>query len=143
MDRVVLVRLILWFVVRGYKKAQQAAVDHNVSGQTVVLCARHGAHAMSVAAVLEVGGPKGWSIAAEHECSIPGLFSCPDEELSPFSYGTRARNVMGHAEKFEDHVMLNAMPAAQFVFRVEEYFVRKYEQVVQQNWAGEGTDGRY
>ena len=35
--------------------------------------------------------------------------------ISPFSYGTRARFVMDHADLFEDNIALNATPGTQFV----------------------------
>ena len=45
---------------------------------------------------------------------------CPDGELSPLSYGTRARIVMQHSEELAEHNDLKAMPATQFLFRGEE-----------------------
>ena len=69
---------------------------------------------------MEAGGPKGSTIAQEHEFTIPGLYTRPDGELSPLSYGTRARIAMQHSEEFDDNRDLKAMPATQFLFRGED-----------------------
>ena len=114
------VRLIQCVVVRGSKKAQQAVIDQEISEQVTGLCVRHGTHALSVAVVLEGGGPKGSIVGGEHEFTTLGLYTCPESELAPFQYGTRARIVMEHAENFDDNNHLIAMPATQFIFRGEE-----------------------
>ena len=70
-------------VVRGYKKAQQAILDQVTSGEIAGRSVRHGTHALWVASALEAGGPKGSTIAKEHEFTIPVLYTCPNGELSP------------------------------------------------------------
>ena len=57
---------------------------------------------------------------SEHEFTTLGLYTCPESELAPFRYATRARIVMEHAENFDDNNHLIAMPATQFIFRGEE-----------------------
>ena len=119
-DRPFECRLIQCALVRGYMKAQQAILHRLVTGKVIGRSARHGTHALSVASALEAAGPKGSTIAKEHEFSIPGLYTCPDGELAPLSCGTRARIVMQHSEEFDDNCVLTATPATQFLFRGEE-----------------------
>ncbi|MFM7977911.1 MAG: hypothetical protein ACKPKO_01235, partial [Candidatus Fonsibacter sp.] len=85
------VRLIQAAVVRGYKRAQNHVTEQVTSGKTTGNKVRHGTHAFTVAAILEAGGPKGSRKAGEHEFTYPGLYTCPDGELSPLMYATRAR----------------------------------------------------
>ena len=67
-----------------------------VSGTKSGKSARHGTHGMSSVGILEAGGPKGSRAFNEHEFTYPGLYTCPDGELSPLAYATRARIVMDH-----------------------------------------------
>ena len=90
--------------------------DGQVTGRKV----RHGTHAFTVAAILEAGGPKGSRNPDEHEFTTPGLYTCPDGELSPLGYATRARIVMHHDLQDKDNVDICSRPCAQFVFRGDE-----------------------
>jgi len=114
------VRLIQCAVVRGYKRANYAVTQGQLSGTMTGRMVRHGTHAMSLAAILEAGGPKGSRQAGEHEFSVPGLYTCPDGELSPLEYGTRARLVMDLSESYEADISPYNKPCTQFVFRGEE-----------------------
>ena len=53
-----------------------------ITGKKTGQCVRHGTHALSVPAVFEVGGPKGSTIAVEHEVTTPGFYTCPDSDLT-------------------------------------------------------------
>ena len=114
------VRLIQAAVIRGYKKAQKNVVDGLTDGQVTGRKVRHGTHAFTVAAILEAGGPKGSRNPDEHEFTTPGLYTCPDGELSPLGYATRARIVMHHDLQTNDNVDISSRPCAQFVFRGDE-----------------------
>ena len=114
------VRLIQAAVIRGYKKAQKNVVDGLTDGQGTGRKVRHGTHAFTVAAILEAGGPKGSRNPDEHEFTTPGLYTCPDGELSPLGYATRARIVMHHDLQTKDNVDIYSRPCAQFVFRGDE-----------------------
>jgi 2-methylcitrate dehydratase PrpD len=61
------VRLIQCAVVRGYKRANYAVTQGQLSGKMAGRMVRHGTHALSLAAILEAGGPKGSRQAGEHE----------------------------------------------------------------------------
>ena len=84
------VRLIQCAVARGYEKAERMVKTNKVCGETTDLCVLHGTHALTVAVVLEAGGPKGSRTDGEHEFTTLGLYTCPDGEFSLFSYATRA-----------------------------------------------------
>ena len=71
-------------MVRGYEKAERLVKENKICGEATDLCVLHGTHAVSVAAVLEAGGPKGSRVEGEHEFSTPGLYTCLDGELIPF-----------------------------------------------------------
>ena len=114
------VRLIQAAVIRGYKKAQKNVVDSLTNGQTTGMKVRHGTHAFTAAAILEAGGPKGSRNPDEHEFTTPGLYTCPDGELSPLSYATRARIVMHHDLHTTENLDIWSQPCAQFVFRGDE-----------------------
>ena len=58
------VRLIQAVVVRGYKKAQNHVIERNNAGKVSGFKVRHGTHALTAAAILEAGGPKGSRNAA-------------------------------------------------------------------------------
>ena len=89
-------------------------------GETTELCFLHGTHAFSVDAVLEAGGPKGSRKEGEHEFTTLGLYTCPDGELSPFSYAARARIGMAHSEQNATNCGIGSMPWTQFIFRSDE-----------------------
>ena len=114
------VRLIQAAVVRGYKKAQNHVIERINEGKVSGFKVRHGTHALTAAAILEAGGPKGSRNADEHEFTTPGLYTCPDGELSPLSYATHARIVMYHEHHMPQNLDLWAQPCAQFVFRGDE-----------------------
>ena len=114
------VRLIQAAVIRGYKKAQKNVVDSLTDGQTTGRKVRHGTHAFTAAAILEAGGPKGSRNPDEHEFTTPGLYTCPDGELSPLGYATRARIVMHHDLNTKENVDIGSQPCTQFVFRGDE-----------------------
>ena len=80
------VRLIQAAVVRGYKKAQNHVVEQLNQGKASGNKVRRGTHPLTTAAILEAGGPKGSRTQGEHEFTTPGLYTCPDGELSPLSY---------------------------------------------------------
>jgi len=111
------VRLIQAAVVRGYKRAQNHVIEQITSGKTSGNKVRHGTHAFTVAAILEAGGPKGSRKAGKHEFTYPGLYTCPDGELSPLLYATRAMIITSHDldGPVQDYW---SQPCAQFVFRV-------------------------
>ena len=75
---------------------------------------------MSLAAILEAGGPKGSRKSGEHEFTTPGLYTCPDGEVAPFDYATRARLIMDHDYVTPEYGCLTTLPCTQFVFRGEE-----------------------
>ena len=81
---------------------------------------RHGTHILGLASILEAGGPKGSTVAGEHEYTILGLYACLDSMLAPFNYGTRARIVMHHTDVFGNKQYPTDLPWAQFLFRGEE-----------------------
>ena len=114
------VRLIQAAVIRGYKKARNNVVESITYGQVTGRKVRHGTHAFTVAAILEAGGPKGSRNPDEHEFTTPGLYTCPDGELSPLSYATRARIVMHHDLHSTENLDIWSKPCAQFVFRGDE-----------------------
>ena len=76
------VHLIQCAVVRGYRRANYAVTQGQLSGKLTGRLVRRGTHAMSLAAILEAGGPKGSRQVGEHEFTVPGLYTCPDGELS-------------------------------------------------------------
>ena len=114
------VRLIQAAVVRGYKKAQNHVIEQINQGRPSGNKVRHGAHALTTVAILEAGGPKGSRTPGEHEFTTPGLYTCPDVELSPLSYATRARIVMHHDLDMPKNREYWSQPCAQFVFRSDE-----------------------
>ena len=78
-------------------------IDQLTEGQVTGLKVRHGTHAFTAAAILEAGGPKGSRNPDEHEFTTPGLYTCPDGELSPLGFATRARIVMYHDLHMKDN----------------------------------------
>ena len=114
------VRLIQCAVVRGYEKAERLVKENKMCGETTDLCVLHGTHALLVAAVLEACGPKGSRVEGEHEFPTLGLYTCPDGELTPFSYATRARIVMDQSERNSTNSDVGWMPFTQFIFRGDE-----------------------
>ena len=56
----------------------------------------------------------------EHEFTTPGLYTCPDGELSPLGFATRARIVMYHDLHMKENLEFLSQPCAQFVFRGDE-----------------------
>ena len=102
------------------KLIKKYQAEQNISGDVTGLMVRHGTHILGLAAILEAGGPKGSTVAGEHEFTIPGLYTCPDSMLSPFNYGTRARIVMHHADPFGNNQCPTELPWTQFIFRGEE-----------------------
>ena len=114
------VRLIQAALVRGYKRAQNYVIENKNSGRTSGHYVRHGTHPMSLAAILEAGGPKGSRKSGEHEFTTPGLYTCPDSAVSPFEYATRARIIMDHDCVNYEYGDFTKQPCTQFVFRGEE-----------------------
>jgi len=96
-------RLIQCAVVRGYRRANYSVAQGQLSGKMTRQLVCHGTHAMSLASILEAGGPKG-SREDEHDCAVPGLYTCPDGELSALDYGTRARLIMDLTETYAEDV---------------------------------------
>ena len=103
-------------VVRRYKRANYAVTQGQLSGKMTGRLVRHGTHAMSLAAILEAGWPKGYRQVGQHELTVPGLYTCPDGEVSALDYGTRARLIMDLSEIYEDDVCPYSKPCTQFVF---------------------------
>ena len=105
---------------RGYKRANYAVTQGQLFGKMIGQLVRHGTHAMSLASILDAGGPKGSRIEDEHEFTEPGLYTCPDGELSALDYGTRSRLIMDLTETYLEDVCPYSRPCAQFIFRGEE-----------------------
>ena len=95
---------------------------------------RHGTHPMSVAAVLEAGGPKGSRNKDEHEFTTLGLYTCPDGEVSPLYYANRARIIMDHEYLTPDNGEYWMLPCTQFVFRGEELIEGQHTKKGQVLW---------
>ena len=64
--------------------------------------------------------PKGSRVEGEREFSTPGLYTCPDGELTPFSYATRSRIVMDQSERNATNCDVGWTPLTQFIFRGDE-----------------------
>ena len=110
-------------------------VESLTNGQVTGLKVRHGTHAFTVAAILEAGGPKGSRNPDEHEFTTPGLYTCPDGELSPLGYATRAGIVMYHDLDTKENLDFWQQPCAQFVFRGDDLKGGAREKKVKIVWA--------
>ncbi len=75
---------------------------------------------MSVAVVLEAGGPKGSRKGVEYECTLPLLYPCLDGELAPLVYATVARIVIDPAQQSPTDCDAWWMPSTQFVCHGDE-----------------------
>ena len=99
-----------------YRLAKIKAEDPNFgySGRTV----HHGLHPLCVAAILEAGRVKG-SRDVGQEFAIPGVYTCPDNDSTPWDYASRAylrtHKQPTHSDPWPTHVV-----CTQFILRGHE-----------------------
>ena len=76
-----------------------AGLQRLACGKVTGAAVRHERHPITLAGILEAGGPKGSSYPSAHGFTIPGVYCCLESELSPFAYATRGRITLSMVEK--------------------------------------------